>query len=65
MEESLFINVRTCKMSKHIRDSNMKNRKLSDEMFATGGLGYPVASFERCLSKLNPNHTSFLFTSTI
>ena len=45
-------------MSKRIRGDNMKSRVDAGRMYATGGPGCPVASFEKYVSKLNPNHTA-------
>ena len=44
-------------MSKRIRGDNMKSRVDAGRMYTTGGPGCPVASFEKYVSKLNPNHT--------
>lgn len=45
-------------MSKKIRGDNMKSRVDAGRMYATDGDGCPVASFEKYISKLNPNNSA-------
>ena len=53
-----FVYQRKDEMSKRIRGDNMKSRVDAGRMYATGGPRCPVASFEKYISKLNPNHTA-------
>jgi hypothetical protein len=45
-------------MTKKIRGDNMKSRVDAGRMYATGGDGCPVASFEKYISKLNPTNSA-------
>ncbi|XP_072044159.1 uncharacterized protein KIAA1958 homolog [Amphiura filiformis] len=45
-------------MTKKIRGECMKSRVDGGRMYGTGGKGCPVASFEKYISKLNPNNNS-------